>query len=100
MNARPYHLSRIISGEDVGNIDDILSDAHLFAVQMVDDYFTNIVQLFSTGMAPSDMKIAQNKHLVVKAIDYHLAARNSYALGADGILIRWMLEHERPMIIT
>jgi hypothetical protein len=54
-------LQHILSGEDVGNLDDILSDAHLFAVNMVDDYFTDIVQFVSTGMALSDMTISQKK---------------------------------------
>jgi hypothetical protein len=48
LNAGPDHLSHILSGEDAGNLDDSLPDAHLFAVQMVDDYFTDIVQFLST----------------------------------------------------
>jgi hypothetical protein len=86
LNAGPDHLSCILSGEDAGNLDDSLPDAHLFVVQMVDDYFTDIVQLLSTGMAPSDMTVAQKKQLVVKATDYQLIAGNLYKLGADGIL--------------
>jgi hypothetical protein len=42
-NSIPYHLSRILSGEDAGNLDDILPDAHLFVVNMVDEYFVDIV---------------------------------------------------------
>ena len=42
-NSRPDHLSCILSGEDAGNLDDNLPDAHLFAVQMVDNYFIDIV---------------------------------------------------------
>jgi len=37
------HLFCILSGEDAGNLDDSLLDAHLFAVKMVDDYFADIV---------------------------------------------------------
>jgi hypothetical protein len=74
LNAGPDHLSCILSGEDAGNLDDSLPDAHLFAVQMVDDYFTDIVQFLSTGMAPSDMTVAQKKQLVVKETDYQLIA--------------------------
>jgi hypothetical protein len=50
-----YH---ILSGEDAGNLDDNLPDAQLFAVKMVDDYFSDIMQFLSTGMAPSDMTVA------------------------------------------
>jgi hypothetical protein len=31
LNAGPYHLSSILSGEDARNLDDSLPDAHLFA---------------------------------------------------------------------
>jgi hypothetical protein len=43
LNARLDHLSHILSEEDVGNLDDILLDARLFAVKVVDNYFTYIV---------------------------------------------------------
>jgi len=43
LNSRPGHLSHILTEEDAGNLDDILLDAHLFVVQMVDDYFADIV---------------------------------------------------------
>jgi hypothetical protein len=81
-------------------LDDKLSDAQLFAVKMVDNYFTDIVHFLSTGMAPSDMTVAQNKQLVVKAADYQLIARNLYKLGVDGILLPFVLEHERKMILA
>jgi hypothetical protein len=99
LNAGPDHLSRILSGEDAGNLDDNLPDAHLFTVNMVDDYFSDIVQFLSTGMAPSEMTVAQKKQLVVKETNYQLIAGNLYKLGADGILRRCVLEHERPMIL-
>jgi hypothetical protein len=67
---------------------------------MVDDYFAEIVQFFSTRMAPSDMTVAQKKQLVVKAVDYQLIAGNIYKLGIDGILRRCVLEHEIPMILV
>jgi hypothetical protein len=35
-----------------------LPDAHLFIVNMVDDYFSYIIQFLSTGMAPSEMTVA------------------------------------------
>jgi hypothetical protein len=70
LNARPYHLSHIVSREDAGNLNDNLPGAQLFLVTMVDDYFTDIVQFLSIGMTPSDMTIAQKKQLVVKETNY------------------------------
>jgi hypothetical protein len=100
LNSGPDHLSCILSGEDVGNLDESLPDAHLFAVQMVDDYFADIVHFLSTGVAPPDFIVAQKKQLVVKATDYQLIVGNLYKLGADGILRRCVLEHERHMILS
>jgi hypothetical protein len=67
---------------------------------MVDDYFTDIVQFLSTGMAPSDMMVTQKKKLVVKVVDYQLIAGSLYKLGTDGILRRCVVEHERPTILV
>jgi hypothetical protein len=64
----------------------VLPDAHLFAVQMVDDYFADIVQFLSTRVAPPEFTVAQKKQLVVKATNYQLIAGNLYKLGTDGIL--------------
>ena len=36
-NVRPYHLSRTMSGEKGGSLDDNLSDSYLFRVIMVDE---------------------------------------------------------------
>jgi hypothetical protein len=99
LNAGPDHLSCILSGEDAGNLDDNFPDVQLFAVRMVDDYFLDIIQFLNTGMAPSEMIVAQKKQLVVKETDYQLIAGNLYKMGADGILRRCVLEHERPVIL-
>jgi hypothetical protein len=37
LNAGMDHLSHILSGEDAGNLDHSLPNAHLFTVNMVDD---------------------------------------------------------------
>jgi hypothetical protein len=42
-NAGPHHLSHILSGEYVGNLDDNFPDVQIFAVKMVDDYLSDIV---------------------------------------------------------
>jgi hypothetical protein len=60
-NLGTNHLSCIPIGEDAGNLDDSLLDAHLFAIQMVNDYFTYINQYFIIGVAPPVFTIAQNK---------------------------------------
>jgi hypothetical protein len=87
LNSGPDHLSLILIGEDAGNLDDSLPNVHLFTVHMVDDYFTDIVQFLSIGVAPSKFTTAQKKQIVVKAIDYHLIiAGNLYKLGAEDIL--------------
>jgi hypothetical protein len=43
LNLGPNHLSHILLGKDIGNSDYSLPDAHLFVVQMVDEYFKDIV---------------------------------------------------------
>jgi hypothetical protein len=39
LNAGLDHLSQILIGEDVGNLDDSLPVAQLFSINMVDDQF-------------------------------------------------------------
>jgi hypothetical protein len=61
LNGGLDHLSHILSYEDTGNLDDKLPDAQIFVVKMVDDYFSDILQFLSTGVAPSDMKFVKKK---------------------------------------
>jgi hypothetical protein len=75
-----------LSREDAENLDDNLPDAHLFVVQMVDDYFSDIVQFLNIGVAPLQFIVAQKKQLVMKATDYQLITVNSYKLGANNII--------------
>jgi hypothetical protein len=100
LNSRPDHLSCILLGEHVGNLDDTLLYVHLFVVQMVDDYFTNIVHFLSIGVAPPNFIVVQKKKLVVKAADYQLISRNLYKLVADGILRHCVLEREISLILV
>ena len=55
LNLGPNHLSRLESGEEPTSLDEGLPDAQLFAIQMVDDYFQDIVQYLSIGFTPSEM---------------------------------------------
>ena len=48
LNVGPDHLSRIDSGEEPSNLDDNLPDAPLFSIQIVDDYYADIIQFLTT----------------------------------------------------
>src|SRR5277367_2492833 len=100
LNLGPDHLSRLESGEEPTSLDESLPDAQLFAIQMVDDYFQDIVQFLSTGIAPSGMSTQQKKQLAVKATDFTLIAGQLYKMGLDEILRRCVLEHEKPLILA
>jgi hypothetical protein len=52
LNVEPTHILHILSGKDARNLDDNFPDAQLFAVNMVDDYFLDIMQFLCIGMAP------------------------------------------------
>ena len=67
---------------------------------MVDDYFQDIVQFLSTGIAPSEMTTQQKKQLAVKGDDFTLIAGQLYKMGPDEILRRCVLEHEKPLILA
>jgi hypothetical protein len=67
-------------------LDDNLQDMHLFTVEMVDDYFAEIIHLLSTRLAPSNFTVSKKKQLVVKAMDYQLIVGNLCKLGANVIL--------------
>jgi hypothetical protein len=100
LNAGPDHLSRITNGEEPRNLGDNFPDAQLFSVQVVDEYFDDIIQYLSTGTAPQEFNTEQNKNLVVRAAYYQLIASHLYNMGADNILRRCVLEHERSRIFA
>jgi hypothetical protein len=70
------------------------------AIRKIDDHFTDIVQFFSIGMAPSDYTIIHMKQLVVCAVDFSLIDEQLYKMGPDKILRRCVMESERPLILT
>jgi hypothetical protein len=51
LNAGPDHLSRVTNGEEPTNLEDNFPNAQLFSVQIVDEYFTNIIQCLITSTA-------------------------------------------------
>ena len=55
LKAGPDHLSRIETSEEPTNIEDGLLDAQLFKVDMVDDYYDQIVQFLAMGTTPKDL---------------------------------------------
>ena len=100
LNARPDHLSRITNGEEPTNLEDNFPDTQLFSVQVADEYFADIIQYLSIGIAPREFNTMQDKNMVVRAADYQLIAGHLYKMGADNILRRCVLEHERPRILA
>jgi hypothetical protein len=54
----------------------------------------------STGMAPSEYTITQKKQLVVRVADFSLIVGQLYKMGPDEILMRCVMETERPLILT
>ena len=59
MNSILDHLSRLESGEELGNLDDNLPKAQLFAVKMFDDHYRDIVHLLTTRYAPEGFSTTQ-----------------------------------------
>jgi hypothetical protein len=48
LNAGPDHLSMITNGEEPSNLVENFLDAQLFSIHIVDEYFANIIEFFST----------------------------------------------------
>src|SRR5271156_3550389 len=74
LNAGLDHLSRIESGEEPTNLEDIMPDAQLFSVQIADEYYADIIEFLTTRWAPVEFTKHQRKQLVVKAADCTLIA--------------------------
>jgi hypothetical protein len=59
-----------------------ISQMHIFfPVHIVDEYFDDIVNFFSTRFSPKEFNIVQKKNLVVRFADYQLIAGQLYKLG-------------------
>jgi hypothetical protein len=69
-------------------------------VQIVDEYFANIIDFFSTGFSPKEFNTVEKKKLVVRATYYQLITGHFYKLGAYNILRRSVMDHERPIILV
>ena len=99
LNACLDHLSRLESGEEPTDLEDSLPDAQLFSIHIVDDYFIDIIKYLIIVNAPADYSEKQRKQLVVKAMDFTIIVGKLYKLGLDEILKRYVLNHERPLIL-
>ena len=54
LNAGPDHLSRMESREQPTSLEDNLPNVQLFFVQIIDDYFKDIIEFLTTGTAPAE----------------------------------------------
>ena len=61
LNARLDHLSRLELGEEPNSLEDHLLDVQLFAIQITDDYFMDIIEFFTKGIAPIEYSVKQKK---------------------------------------
>jgi hypothetical protein len=58
-----------------------------------------IIEFLMSGQAPTGYTQAQHHQLVTHSTYYQLIVGKLYKLGADGILHRCALEHERDPIL-
>ena len=76
-----------------------MSDAQLFSIQIIDEYYDDIIQFLTTGLAPIELTKKQKKQLIVRAADFTLIAGHLYKLGPDEVLRRCVMPHEKDTII-
>jgi hypothetical protein len=58
LTAVTHHLSRVTNGEEPTNLEDNFPDAQLFSVQVVDEYFSDIIEYLSIGIVPQEFNTA------------------------------------------
>jgi len=57
LNAGPDHLSRLESGEEHNSLEDHLLDAQLFAIQIANDYFKDIIEFLTMGIVLAEYNV-------------------------------------------
>ena len=67
----------------------------MFSIQIADEYYVDIIQFLTTGVAPDEFTKQQKKQLVVKAADFTLITGHLYKLGPDEVLRRCVMPHEK-----
>jgi hypothetical protein len=50
LNVGPGHLSRITNGEEPTNLEDNFPNPQLFSVQVIDEYFIDVIEFLSIGV--------------------------------------------------
>ena len=55
LNDGPNHLSRIETRKEPTNIEDRFLDAQLFRIDMVDDYYDQIIHFLAMGTTSKDL---------------------------------------------
>jgi hypothetical protein len=100
MNTGLDHISRVTNGEEPTNLEDNFPDAQLFSFQVADECFADIIELLSTGTVPQYFNTAHKKNFLVRVAYYQLIVGHLYKMGADNILRKCVLEHERPRFFT
>ena len=98
-NAKPDHLSRAKSGEDLIGIDDDLLDTHLFRLEAIPIELSEISQYLQERKAPIHYSKKRKKILTIKDTSFTLINWSLYKLGLDDVLLQCALEHERHDII-
>ena len=86
LNVDPDNLSWIETCEEPTNIEEGLSNAQLFRIDIADDNYHQIIQFLTMGVATEEFSTSQKKQLVVKALYFQLIAGQLYKLGPDDIL--------------
>ena len=59
LNIGPDHLSRLESGEEPRSLEDHLPNVQLFAINIADDYFKDIIEFLTTGTTPAEYSMKQ-----------------------------------------
>jgi len=85
LNVKPYHLSRLESGESGGPIYDHLLDVDLFCINSIPNYLSDISLFLTIGTTLEGYSTTQKRRLVVHTTDYQLIAGQPYKLGLDNI---------------
>ena len=71
----------------------------MFSIHIADVYFADIIEFLTTSTAPAEYSTKKKKQLVVKATNFTIIVGQLYKLGPDDILRRYVLNHERPLIL-
>ena len=86
LNAGLDHLSSLETSKEPTNLEHNMPDAQLFAIQIINDYFKDIIEFLTTGTTPAEYSLKQEKQLVVRETNFTLIVGQLYKLGPDEVL--------------